>query len=125
MRRAQTSVNIRSYFYTHCSACEKGQINHCSKGYKSGGYGGGGGYGKDYCYGSMEGEYCTCDFCKCKTGFGVLGYSGGGHGLGGGGGYGGGHGGGGGGYGGGHGGGGGGYGGGLGGHGGSGAYYGK
>ena len=47
------------------SACEKGQINHCSKG----GYGsGGGGYGKDYCYGSMEGEYCTCDFCKCKTG---------------------------------------------------------
>ena len=74
----------------HCfSACEKGQINHCSSGgYKggSGGYGhGSGGYGKDYCYGSMEGEYCTCDFCKCKTGFGVLGYggSGGGHGAGG------------------------------------------
>ena len=58
----------------HSCACEKGQINHCSKGYKSGGGGyGGGGYGKDYCYGSMEGEYCTCDFCKCKTGFGVLG----------------------------------------------------
>ena len=53
----------------HSCACEKGQINHCSKGYKSGG----GGYGKNYCYGSMEGEYCTCDFCKCKTGFGVLG----------------------------------------------------
>jgi hypothetical protein len=26
--------------------------------------------GKKYCYGSMEGEYCHCDYCKCKHGFG-------------------------------------------------------
>ena len=26
--------------------------------------------GKKYCYGSMEGEYCHCDYCKCKHGYG-------------------------------------------------------
>ena len=33
--------------------------------------------GKKYCYGSMEGEYCHCDYCKCKHGFGEKGYKGG------------------------------------------------
>ena len=58
----------------HQCECEKGQINHCS----SGVYGkGGGGYGKHYCYGEMEGEYCHCDYCKCKHGYGIQGYGGG------------------------------------------------
>ena len=30
--------------------------------------------GKKYCYGSTEGQYCHCDFCKCKHGFGSEGY---------------------------------------------------
>ena len=30
--------------------------------------------GKKYCYGSMEGQYCHCDYCKCKHGFGSTGY---------------------------------------------------
>ena len=30
--------------------------------------------GKKYCYGSMEGQYCHCDYCKCKHGFGSKGY---------------------------------------------------
>ena len=51
------------------SQCESGNI-HC------GGHGHGGGYGKKYCYGSMEGEYCHCDYCKCKHGFGQEGYGG-------------------------------------------------
>ena len=29
--------------------------------------------GKKYCYGSMEGEYCHCDYCKCKNGYGLQG----------------------------------------------------
>ena len=34
--------------------------------------------GKSYCYGSTEGEYCTCDYCKCQNGFGQNGGYGGG-----------------------------------------------
>ena len=30
--------------------------------------------GKKYCYGSTKGEYCHCDYCKCKHGFGQKGY---------------------------------------------------
>ncbi len=30
--------------------------------------------GKKYCYGSTEGEYCHCDYCKCKHGYGSTGY---------------------------------------------------
>ena len=30
--------------------------------------------GKKYCYGSTKGEYCHCDYCKCKHGFGEKGY---------------------------------------------------
>ena len=30
--------------------------------------------GKKYCYGSMEGQYCHCDYCKCKHGYGSKGY---------------------------------------------------
>ena len=30
--------------------------------------------GKKYCYGSMQGEYCHCDYCKCKHGYGAKGY---------------------------------------------------
>ncbi len=30
--------------------------------------------GKKFCYGSMEGEYCHCDYCKCKHGYGSKGY---------------------------------------------------
>ena len=33
--------------------------------------------GKSYCYGGTEGEYCHCDYCKCKHGFGEKGYKGG------------------------------------------------
>ena len=34
--------------------------------------------GKSYCYGGTEGEYCHCDYCKCKHGFGQKGgYKGG------------------------------------------------
>ena len=32
--------------------------------------------GKKYCYGGIEGEYCHCDYCKCKHGFGQSGYGG-------------------------------------------------
>ena len=32
--------------------------------------------GKKYCYGGVEGEYCHCDYCKCKHGFGQEGYGG-------------------------------------------------
>jgi hypothetical protein len=32
--------------------------------------------GKKYCYGGIEGEYCHCDYCKCKHGFGLSGYGG-------------------------------------------------
>merc|ERR1711962_1101039 len=57
-----------SYCQCHYCKCEHGHL-HCK------GYGhGGGGYGKKYCYGSMEGEYCHCDCCKCKHGFGQDGY---------------------------------------------------
>ena len=72
-----------SYCQCHYCKCEKGHI-HCK------GHGHGGGYGKlefikelwwwktclgkKYCYGSMEGEYCHCDYCKCKHGFGQEGY---------------------------------------------------
>ena len=46
--------------------------------------------GKNYCYGSSEGEYCHCDYCKCKNGFGQSGgYGGCGGSSGGGGGHGG------------------------------------
>ena len=34
--------------------------------------------GKSYCTGSMEGEYCHCDYCKCKHGYGLSGGKGGG-----------------------------------------------
>ena len=27
--------------------------------------------GKKYCYGGMEGEYCHCDYCRCKHGYGL------------------------------------------------------
>ena len=27
--------------------------------------------GKKYCYGKMEGQYCHCDYCKCKHGYGM------------------------------------------------------
>ena len=30
--------------------------------------------GKKYCYGSTQGEYCHCDYCKCKHGYGSSGY---------------------------------------------------
>ena len=30
--------------------------------------------GKKYCYGSTQGEYCHCDYCKCKHGYGAKGY---------------------------------------------------
>ena len=30
--------------------------------------------GKSYCYGGTEGEYCHCDYCKCKHGYGSTGY---------------------------------------------------
>ena len=30
--------------------------------------------GKKYCYGSTQGEYCHCDYCKCKHGYGSTGY---------------------------------------------------
>ena len=30
--------------------------------------------GKKYCYGDSEGEFCSCDFCKCQHGYGVKGY---------------------------------------------------
>ncbi len=30
--------------------------------------------GKKFCYGSTEGQYCHCDYCKCKHGFGSTGY---------------------------------------------------
>lgn len=29
--------------------------------------------GKKYCYGSTQGEYCHCDYCKCKHGYGSKG----------------------------------------------------
>ena len=29
--------------------------------------------GKKYCYGSTQGEYCDCDYCKCKHGYGSTG----------------------------------------------------
>ena len=32
------------------------------------------GLGKRYCYGSMEGEYCHCDYCRCKHGYGLSGH---------------------------------------------------
>ncbi len=30
--------------------------------------------GKKYCFGSSEGQYCHCDFCKCSKGYGSSGY---------------------------------------------------
>ena len=27
--------------------------------------------GRKYCYGDSEGEYCHCDYCKCKHGYGL------------------------------------------------------
>ena len=29
--------------------------------------------GKKYCYGSTQGEFCHCDYCKCKHGYGSKG----------------------------------------------------
>ena len=29
--------------------------------------------GRKYCYGDSEGEYCHCDYCKCKHGYGLKG----------------------------------------------------
>ena len=66
-----------SYCQCHYCKCEKGQL-HCSKK----GFGHhkvsddihgillelviilSQGFGKRYCYGSMEGEYCHCDYCR-------------------------------------------------------------
>ena len=36
-------------------------------------------YGKKYCYGGMEGEYCHCDYCNCKHGYGQTGHGNCGH----------------------------------------------
>ncbi len=77
-----------SYCNCHYCKCEKGHV-HCG-GYGKGGYGE---YlmlvrifplwnnqknvliaGKKYCYGSTQGEYCHCDYCKCKHGYGSTGY---------------------------------------------------
>ncbi len=74
-----------SYCNCHYCKCEKGSV-HCDKH----------GYGettfnfqnifvnnnkisfespgKKYCFGSSEGQYCHCDFCKCSKGFGSSGY---------------------------------------------------
>ena len=69
-----------SYCQCHYCKCEHGHI-HCKGHGHGGGYGGCGTKkesvvihddvsGKKYCYGSMEGEYCHCDYCKCKHGYG-------------------------------------------------------
>ena len=52
--------------------CEKGAL-HC----RAKGLAFHHGFGKKYCYGSMEGEYCHCDYCRCKHGYGLTGHKGG------------------------------------------------
>ena len=35
--------------------------------------------GKKYCYGGMVGEYCHCEDCNCKHGYGQTGHGNRGH----------------------------------------------
>jgi len=58
-----------SYCQCHYCRCEKGQL-HCKEDPKKKP-----GYGKRYCYGSMEGEHCHCDYCKCRHGYGHEGWA--------------------------------------------------
>ncbi|XP_023329734.1 uncharacterized protein LOC111702318 [Eurytemora carolleeae] len=59
-----------SYCQCHYCRCEKGQL-HCKDPEEHKKHG----YGKRYCYGSMEGEHCHCDYCKCRHGYGHEGWA--------------------------------------------------
>ena len=76
-----------SYCQCHYCKCEKGQLHCRAKGLAF--HHGFGKFetfleilknllyfpGKKYCYGSMEGEYCHCDYCRCKHGYGLSGHN--------------------------------------------------